>query len=388
MMLLSQVRGAVLLTAVALEIAVVVPALRGSADGFLYGDSNFYAAAAESVYRDGDLDLLNQCFPDAASVEEVLPRLEGPPAGDYGWSAAGTLTIKQSPVFGLAALPFYVVFGEPGFLVANLVLLNLLIVAVAELGGGTRAAWVVALLMLVTTPLIRFAYNFSPDLFLTLLIVGALLAARSGRGVAAGLCAGLAVSAKLYVVVLLLPVPALLLWQSPRFVTGLKCVAAGVVGLLPGLVCNAVQFGAPWVTGYERELRVTGGVVSLADHSSRFTEPPLEGLRDLFTNPAVGLLWDAPLILLVPVAVGVIARSRPPGKPALVAALAVGMLTLALFAPYRGRDSGSTTGNRYMFPALACGYAVLAAAAGRAAGARDDASARPAGRAASPVAGA
>ena len=347
-------------------------------DGFLAGDSHFYAAAAESVWRDGDLDLLNQCFPGAASVAEVLPQLEGPPGGEYGWAAGGYLTTKQSPVFGLAALPLYAAFGVAGFLVANLLLMNLLLVGVARLGGGGPGAWVAALLAFVTTPLVRFGFNFSPDLFLTVLLLCALLAARGRRPAAAGLCAGLAVSAKLYVAVLLLPALALALWQTPRAGPLAKLVLAGAAGLLPGLACNAVQFGAPWVTGYERELHVVGGVIGLAGHASRFTEPPLAGLLDLLLNPTVGLLRTAPLVALVPAAAAVALRRGPVpgGRPALVAALATALLTLALFAPYDGRHGGSAAGNRFLFPVLACGFAVLGAAADRTARARSAASAQ------------
>ncbi len=372
-----RVRAAVILAATLVQLAVVVPALRHSPEGFLHGDSYYYAAAAESVYRDGDLDLLNQCFPDAKSVDEVLPQLEAP-CGFFGWAKGGYLTIKQSPLLGLAALPLYALFGPLGFLLFNVIVLDLLLAGVATLGGGGPGAWVAALVALTTTPLIRFTFDFSPDLFLTALLVGALLAARGNRPLAAGLCAGLAVSAKLYVAVLLLPVLALTLWQSPRALTLVKVVAAGVVGLLPGLVCNTLQFGAPWVTGYERELHVVNGVVGLADHTSRFSQPPLDGLLDLLLNPTVGLLRTAPLVALVPLAALLLARpgAVPGGRPAFAATLATAALTLALFAPYDGRHGGSEVGNRFLFPVIACGFAVVGMAADRATRARCAASPR------------
>ncbi len=374
-----KVRAAVALAATLVQLAVVVPALRSGPDGFLHGDSYYYAAAAQSVCEDGDLDLLNQCFPEAKRVEDVLPQLEAP-CGYFGWAEGEYLTIKQSPLLGLAALPLYAAFGPLGFLLFNLVVLDLLLVGVATLGGGGPGAWVAALLALTTTPLIRFAFDFSPDLFLTALLVGALVAANANRPLVAGLCAGLAVSAKLYVAVPLLPVLALALWQSPRALTLAKVVAAGVVGLLPALICNTLQFGAPWVTGYERELYVVNGVVGLADHSSRFTEPPLAGLLDLMLNPTVGLLRTAPLIALVPLAALFVARRGPVpgGRPAFAAALATAALTLALFAPYDGRHGGSEVGNRFLFPVIACGFAVLGLATDRALRARCAASAHAA----------
>jgi Glycosyltransferase family 87 len=346
-----------------MQLAMIVPGYRAGTDGFLYGDSHFYAAITESIVRDGDMNLLNQCFPGAGSVQEVLPTLEGPYSGEFGWAKAEYLTIKQSPLMSLVAIPFYVVFGEIGFLMLNLVMLNITIVATAKLAGDGPAARAFALLGILTTPLIRFTYNFSPDIFLCALMLGALWAAQSGRGLLAGVLAGLAVSSKLYVIVLLLPVPFwLLLVCSRRVQKFLLCLLGGAIGLTPGLVLNTVLFGAPHITGYERQLLVENGSIGLADHSSRFTDPILLGLQDLLFNPQVGVVWQAPLWCLWPVA---FARAWRAGasRPALVSLAGVILLSFALFAPYNGRDSGSTVGNRYLFPAILAGYALLGLAA-------------------------
>ncbi|MGL6074861.1 MAG: hypothetical protein ACRC8S_11930 [Fimbriiglobus sp.] len=350
--------------AVLVQMAMVLPAYQRSPDGFLYGDSNFYAAIAESIVRDQDLDLRNQCFPTSTSLEQVLPELEGAYSGEFGWAKAGYLTLKQSPLLSLAALPFYLVMGEVGFLVFNLVLLNFLIVATAKLAGDGPAARCVALVALLSTPLLRFAFNFSPDLFLCALMFGALWLARSGYGFWAGVCAGLAVSSKLYVLVLVLPVPVLLGVVATARVRSLAlCVVGGVLGLMPGFILNTIQFGAPWITGYERQLKVENGLIGLADHSSRFTDPPLQGFLDLLFNTNVGIVYQAPLWCLWPVALVWAWRKPHVSRPMLVACLGVILLSFALFAPYNGRDSGSTVGNRYLFPALLAGFVILGQAA-------------------------
>jgi hypothetical protein len=338
--------------------------------GYLYGDSGIYAAAAHSLVHDRDLDLLNQCQPGKQSLAEALPELEGELGGEFGLAAGGYLTIKQSPVFPAAAAPAYALFGLPGLLLVNLAVLTALLAVMAGLAGGTTAARAAVLAGFVLSPLPQFAFNFSPDLFLCLLVAGSVLAARAGRPTLAGGLAGLTVSTKLYVAALVLPVP-LVVWfaavDGQRVSALVRFGLGGVLGLGPGMAFNTWLFGAPWVTGYERQLLVTGGVVGLADHSSRFTVPPLVGLRELLFHPDLGLwptmpawfFWPLGLVVLLP-------RFAPAaGRAWVLAAVGVIGLNLAVFACYDGSLAGQVRANRYLFPAVVFGLAVLAAAVGR-----------------------
>jgi hypothetical protein len=182
---------------------------------------------------------------------------------------------------------------------------------------------------------------------------------------------GLAVSTKVYVVVLVLPLP-LVVWAADRRWQSLAWYAVGgLIGLAPGLAFNAWLFGAPWVTGYERQLLVVGGRVGLADHMSRFTVPPLTGLQNLLFHERLGLGLTAPLWFLWPVAMLAFLRER---KAWTFASAGVIVLTLALFAPYDGWDGGegdraqlahAERGNRYVFPAVVFGFALIGAAGSR-----------------------
>lgn len=343
--------------------------------GYLFGDSGVYAAAADSLLHDRDLDLLNQVYRDKPTLADALPELEGARGGEFGLAAGGYLTIKQSPVLSAAALPFYAAFGLPGFLVFNLVVLNLLLVGTARLAGGTPAARVVVLVGYLTTPLRHFAFNFSPDLFLCALLVGSVLAARGDRPAWAGVLAGLAVSTKLYVAAFALPIP-LVVWtaaEGRRWVALAKFAGGGFVGLAPGLAFNTWLFGAPWVTGYERQLLVTNGHVGVATHTSRFTVPPLDGLWNLMLYPRLGLIPTAPLWLLwPPSAVLLLTRRYAPdtGRAWVVASVAVTLANVAIMAPYDGwhggaLDAGPVVGNRYVFPAVVFGFALIGAAIGQ-----------------------
>jgi hypothetical protein len=141
----------------------------------------------------------------------------------------------------------------------------------------------------------------------------------------------------------------------------IRVALGGVIGLAPGLAFNAWLFGAPWASGYEHQLLVRGGQVALADHSSRFTVPPLTGLRNLLFDAEVGLWPTATLWFLWPVAAVVLLTRR--GERAWVSAVVgVILLNLAVFACYDGWN-GSAVGNRYLFPALVGGFALLGAAA-------------------------
>ena len=364
---------------VVIQAVCVADAVR-TGTSYLPGDCVYYAAAAESLVRDGDLNLLNQCFPTGTTMAEAVAALEGPHnSGFFALAADNTLTIKQSPVLSAAATPFFVVLGPPGFLVFNLVVEILLLVGLAVLAGGGPFARGGALLAFVGTGVWRYTVNFSPDLVLCGLLVGGLLAARSGRPLVAGSAAGLAVSLKLYAAVVLLPVPLLAVVAGRRVRPAMLVVAGGLVGLAPGVGFNTWQFGSPLVTGYERQLRIEGGKLGVADHSSRFNTPPAEGLIRLLFDPSFGLLRTAPLWFLWPVAaVGLLAGRvpAPGGRGWVAAAVAVIALNLAVFARYDQAIEGSTYANRYLFPAVLMGFAVMAAAvegrdlAGRADGGR------------------
>ena len=327
----------------------------------LPGDAGFYAAACHSMLHDRDLNLLNQCYPDCATVADTLPELEGEHAGEFGYSVRGELTLKQSPVLALAALPAYAVAGKPGLLAFNVVVLALVLLAAAEL-VGPPAGVPAALALLVTTPLHRFALNFSPDLFLVALLMAALLAARAARPGWCGLLLGLAVGAKVYVAAMALPVAlAAVVWHARPGRATILGLAGGLVGLAPAAAFNAHQYGAPWVTGYERQLKVEAGTTAIAGHVSRFTNPPVRGVADILFDPAVGLVPTAPLFALALPAVFVLKwRNRFRGVPAVCLALLAA--NVALFCGYDGWHGGSALGNRYLFPALVAGFVLIGSA--------------------------
>ena len=157
------------------------------AQGFLLGDCLYYAAAAESLARDGDWDLRNQ-LGGPIEIHE----------GFFAVSVDNRAVPKHSTLLPILALPFFVVFGVKGFLVFNCVQLFLLILGIAQLAGNSPPARLLALVAYLSTPFLPYTYNFSPDVLACALLTWSYVLAWRDRAVPAGFLVGLAVWAKVY----------------------------------------------------------------------------------------------------------------------------------------------------------------------------------------------
>ena len=351
-----------------LFLAIVVQAWniqrehRHDAEGHLHGDSGLYAAATHSMLYDGDLDLLNQWMPQADNLDAVLPWLEGEHGGEFALSKHRSITLKQSPLLSAAALPVYAMMGKKGLLIFNLLMLNTMLILMAFLGGSSSLSRLVVLIGFGTTPLWRYAFNFSPDIFLCVLILGAIVAARQRHPIVSGLIAGLAVSTKIYVAAILLPLP-LIVWavHDTRIIHALaKLILGGIIGMVPGMIFNIWQFSHPLINGYARQLKVEHGIIATSDHVSLFNVPFLQGMHNILLHESLGLLWTAPLWFLWPIAFAtLLLPRRTPDKKEVVALGLMIVATLLLFIPYAGWDA-TVHGNRYLFPAVTLGIVLIA----------------------------
>src|SRR5262249_19416244 len=119
-------------------------------------------------------------------------------------------------------------------------------------------------------------------------------------------------------------------------------------------------FGAPWITGYDREARITDAGFTVMEHYSRFNQPLLAGLGNLLFDYRIGLLRTAPLWFLWPIGAIIGWRTQPRATPlstlALVAALSINLLFFARYDEW----NASEFGNRFLFPAVAIGFALQA----------------------------
>ncbi len=316
---------------------------------YLIGDCPYYALVAVSLLHDGDLDLRNQL----RGGLEVHGRQIA--LGDDGaWYP------KHPILMSIVSLPFLWAFGVPGLLAFNVLVLALLAVAIMLLArseSSPMAAAGAALLIVFGTFLREYEYNFSPDLFATLILVLALLLAIRGRSAAGGAFLGAAVAAKLthlFIVPIVLGYAA---WSR-----GWRAAGRTMLGAAPFLLAlallNVALFGSPFETSYDRNVVLDGGDVLTLSHRGLFDGDPLAGLFAELFDPKHGLLTTAPVVLLALPGFVLLFRRRP-----LEAALylVIGEFLLLFFGTYRHWNT-SHYGNRFLMPVLAvCAPAVAMA---------------------------
>lgn len=307
---------------------------------YLVGDCPYYAATAVSLIHDRDLDLRNQ-------LTGGLP-VHG---RQIALGRDGAWYPKHPILMAVAAIPFILLFGIPGTLVFNVLVMGLLALALMRLARPAAPPWAAAsaaFVLMIGTFLRRYDYNFSPDLFAALVLVSALVPLVRGRDGLGGFLLGLSVTAKLTDLFL---VPLGLLYAGwCRGWRGLlrASLAAGVPLAALGWL-NLTLFGSPWITPYDRNVAMAGGTFATVGHRSLFDQDFLAGLsRELF-NPIHGLLPTAPVILLAIPGFVILFRRRPREA---VLFIAIGEMLLLLFATYR-YWAASHYGNRFLMPLLA-----------------------------------
>jgi len=311
-------------------------------DGFLVGDCRYYAAAAESLVRDGDWDLSNQLPGNLKNHE-----------GYFAVSTDNRVVLKHSTLLPLLSAPLFMLLGVKGLLFFNLLQVFLLVLGIAFLAGNSPSARLLALAAYLSTPLLAYTYNFSPDVLGTLLMIWAFVCAAHGRPALAGLLGGLAVWAKIYLAPIVLPLGLIIIprgWRATLWVG-----IAGAAAVTPMLLINWHLFGAPWITGYDRDARLIAGGYRFTEHYSRFNQPIVAGLGNLLFDERIGLLRTAPLWFLWPFGLAQALRRRLTTRLALAAMTMALVINLLIFARYDEWDA-SSSGNRFLFPALALGF--------------------------------
>lgn len=335
----------------ALYLGIVATGFDG--DHYLRGDCPYYYAAAESLLRDGDLDLGNQ-----------LPGELRHHSTDVALDRFGRLVPKHPLVLPLLALPLVAAFGQPGALVFNLLQLTALLGVLYGLALRCAGPWAAAVAVALTgtaTLLPRYAWNFSPDVLATLLLAAGLLALPAEREpaplrhLAAGLLLGLAVVAKLPYLVAL---PGALALVGSPWRRALPPLVAGLaLPLALWALLNSHLFGSPLTSGYDRIAILGQGEVRTYSQRDDFDLPLRRGLAGQLLDRRHGLLPTTPLTLVSLAALPLLARRRPR------LALAVGMTAAALLLFFSRYELWYTSayGNRFLMPVVALAALPLAA---------------------------
>jgi len=330
-----------LIAVVVFLVSTIGSAINYTPLGFLIGDGPYYAATAVSILDDGDLDLRNQLSGGLV--------VHGP---QIALGSDGAWYPKHPILMPIATLPFLALFGMPGFLIFNLLVLGAVAAALfllARLHAPPAASAAAALILVFGTFLRAYAYNLSPDLFALLFVtLGFLFLLRDAPG-KAGCLLGAAVLAKILLVVLL---PAAFLHaalrRGPR--RALRFAAGCALPIAALLLYDRALFGSPWVTSYDRNVSVVDGQVVTTSHRGLFDNGIARGLTGEILDVRRGLLPTAPALLLAVPGFVLLFRRRPADALFL---LGVAECLILLLATYRDWNQ-SHYGNRFLMPVIAC----------------------------------
>ncbi len=286
----------------------------------------------------------------------------------------GKLYPKAALGQAIAAAPFYLLgraaalaFPEPrqelvtravtsmlgpvagGLLAAFLFMLFL------EVGASPRGALFWSVAACLATPLWVYAKSFLTEPLSALGLVAGLYGAlrfRRGGGPQHALLCGLAWGGTVLVKYALLPAVVVL---ALPFLPDLRRMRAALPGVFAVLVCvalalayNAMRTGSVFGSGYGRQ-----GTLDA------FSTPLFVGLYGLLLSSGKGVLWFAPLVVLVPAAV--VPAWRRLGAPAIAIAAACALMTL-IYASFEHWAGDGSWGPRYLVPFVPLALVLVVAA--------------------------
>lgn len=306
-----------------------------SPQAYFEGDCPYYISTALSILHDGDIDLRNQL----RGGLEVHGR-------QIALGRGGQWYPKHPLLMPLAALPFLVVFGLPGFTVLSVALLAALGVVLMRLArtvAPPAAAAGAALLLMSGSFLRRYDYNITPDVLAALVAALGLLALWRGGDVRGGLFLGMAAAAKL-ANLFLLPF-GLVYALACRGRRGLlRCAASAMLPASALLMVNLALFGSPFLSSYDRNVVLQDGALAVVSHRGHFDRNVLSGLAGELFDREHGLIPTSPALWLALPGFALMYRCR---RREAILALLLGEFFLFLFATYR---YWATTrfGNRFL----------------------------------------
>ncbi|HYF66471.1 MAG TPA: hypothetical protein VD886_26820 [Herpetosiphonaceae bacterium] len=329
---------------------------------YLKGDCVYYRAVIVSILEDGDMLLENN--------------VDNPLNGQLALGKDG-LAPKHPILMSLVSLPFYALFGDGGLLLFNLVncmILAVLIFRINLLFHSRFIALITTLLYATTTLFYDYAYNYSPDIFSTVLFLGGLYLVLRERFYAGLAVLGVSLFAKLpnAPLVALVGLYVLLrIWRPEPGAAGparplARTLLAGAVflaALTPLALANYTLFGSPFTTGYQvtAVAGATPGQAVAVNHTVKFNQPLVAGIANVLLHPFYGVLPSNLAVVLAFFGLAGIRSHARRVELYLIAALCLAQLLF--FAKY---DEWFTShfSNRFMmnFVALSAVFSAFALA--------------------------
>lgn len=354
---LSRAVAAGLLVGAALVASASVYSLesareRGEAVG---ADAPAYVRIARGLLA-GSIELP----PPGRIARDTQQRLRDPFGTPYALGRDGRLLPKHSLVYAALVAPGVALGGDAGAVLAATLLaagVAAFVTARAALTFGALPALAASLALFLLSPGGRWvATGVNVDTALAGAMALAFFLASSGHAGASGALAGL--SAMLRPTAVLLLAPSFFAARGPgrrrerlRFVLGLA-LGAAATGL-----CNALLWGAPWRTSYDRALVVVDGTLRIALHSATFGADPVRGFAALFLDPGAGFARLAPAALLALTGY-LLPRAR---TPEWLLASASALASLLLLSSYSFVQEVPAGNFRFGFPLLVSAVPPLAA---------------------------
>ena len=332
---------------------------RAAGENFLKGDCYYYRAMTVSMLTDQDLLLAN----NVAGTDLLNGQLA---IGKEG------LVPKHPIIMAVASIPLYLLFADAGLLIFNIfncILLILIIFKLNRLFYSPITSIVTTILYATATLLLDYVYNYSPDIFSSMLLLAGLYYTLSEKFYRGALLLGLSVFAKVTnaplagVILLYLFVtnktPAASSYANDKreFWDNLKItaqvIAVFIVALIPLAYTNYALFGSPFITGYQQIAiadPVTGGTNSIS-HVNEFNQPLLQGGLRLLFDPLNGILLTNPVIILSFIGV-IMFKKYGPKKREKYLILALCLIQFVIFAKYDYWQASSFS-NRFLMTSVA-----------------------------------
>src|SRR5262249_45864096 len=152
---------------------------------FLPGDCKYYRAIIVSLLKDGDLLLANN--------------VDDPLNGQLALGKDG-LVPKHPIIMPIVSIPFYLAFGDYGLLLFNIINCMILMVLIFKLNClffSRSTAFITTTLFATGTLFFYYTYNYSPDVFSTVLLLSGLYLVLKERFFWGAFFLGLSIFAKL-----------------------------------------------------------------------------------------------------------------------------------------------------------------------------------------------
>lgn len=309
-----------------------------STESFIKGDCYYYRAVIISLLEDRDLLLANNISMDPLNGQLAI--------GKEGFVP------KHPIIMPLVSMPFYLLFGHQGLLLFNMLDCMILIVLIFKLNClfyNHLIAFITTILYATGTLFLDYTYNYSPDIFSTVLLLAGLYLMLREKFYVSAVLLGLSVFAKIpnapLVGVILLYAGFVIrrreatngsdkkhCWDKVAVI--IITVVIFMIALTPLAYINYRLFGSPVVTGYQRTV-VAGHVenqVLSVNHAGKFNQPLLKGIYWSLLHLRNGIIPTNPVLILAFLGVFWIRRIGYKNKIYLI--LLICIIQFIIFAKY------------------------------------------------------